>query len=103
MIALALILVALASAGPAFATVCVENASEDTWVFVAQSDNGPREVATLDPGGTLCSTGEAPMGTVAVFAAPTDLEGCTRRIPSGVTEHLLAFPNVDLCTWNRRN
>ena len=81
--------------------VCVENASGTPGIFVAHADGGPREVMRLAPGGRLCSDGDGPMGTVAVFAEPTDIEGCSRRVPTGSVERLEDFPNVDLCRWSR--
>lgn len=101
MLRLVLSLSAALTAAPALASVCVENASEETWLFVAHADDGPREIADLAPGATLCSVGDSPMGTVAVFVKPTDFEGCSRRVPRGATERLLSFPHVDLCTWDR--
>lgn len=95
---LALLLCTAASA--AAAGVCVQNASETPYVFVAHADDGPRKVSDLAPGETLCSPG-ARMGTVAVFAAIDDFEGCSRRVPPNATERLVLFPHVDLCTWER--
>lgn len=85
-----------AASGP----VCIENASETPWYFVAHADGGPRQGGPLDPGEQICSTG-GPMGTVAVFASPDDLEGCSRRVPAGAVERLIDFPHVDLCRWER--
>ncbi|MBT8409506.1 MAG: hypothetical protein KJN93_07765 [Alphaproteobacteria bacterium] len=82
------------------AAVCVENGTDATLIFVAQSDDGDRRVARLEPSGKLCSGGADP-GTVAVFARADDIEGCSRRVPAGATERLLAFPGVDLCSWER--
>ena len=95
-----LILAAFAAAPAAASGVCVENGSGTRWVFVADADDGPRRVEDLEPGETLCSPG-GQEGTVAVFAARDDLEGCSRRVPAGTTERLLAFPHVDLCAWER--
>lgn len=103
MLRLALSLSAALTATPALATVCVENAGDESWLFVAHADDGPREIAELAPGASLCSQGDSPMGTVAVFEERTDLEGCSRRVPHGATERLIAFPHVDLCTWARSN
>lgn len=85
----------------ASAAVCVENASEDAWLFIAHSDDGPREIAELAPGAALCSEGSA-KGTVAVFAGQDEIEGCSRRVPANTTERMIRFPHVDLCAWERK-
>lgn len=84
------------------AAVCVENGTDAAFIFVAHADDGARRLARLEPAGTLCSSG-ASSGTVAVFARAEDLEGCSRRVPAGAAERLLAFPGVDLCAWERHS
>ncbi len=82
-------------------SVCVENGTAETWIFVADADDGERMVETLTPGAQLCSQGlEA--GTVAAFVHADDLEGCSRRVPAGAVERLEAFPGTDLCEWARQ-
>ena len=93
---------ALCAAPLAAAPVCVENASDSPRYFVAHADGGPRQGRALPPGDRICSDGGGEMGTVAVFAAASDIEGCSRRVPAGSVELLLDFPHVDLCRWDRR-
>ena len=98
-----LMLPAVLAAPLAAAPVCVENASDSPWYFVAHADGGPREGKALTPGERICSDGDGTMGTVAVFESATAIEGCSRRAPAGAVEHLIDFPHVDLCRWERTN
>ena len=84
------------------AEICVANGTDENWLFVAEADDGPRKLAELSPGSQLCVLGDA-AGTVAVFASPDELEGCSRRVTAGFVEELSDFPSVDLCSWERHD
>ena len=100
---LLLLFLAIPAAPLAAAPVCVENASSSPWYFIAHADGGAREGKALSPGERICSDGSGSMGTVAVFEAATDIEGCSRRVPVGSVEQLIDFTHVDLCRWDRSN
>ncbi len=97
-IAATAIAMALLAATDAAAAVCVENASNQSWLFTAESDLGARASAVLAPDARLCLESLGP-GTVAVFAGADELEGCSRRVPGDSITRMLDFPGVDLCAW----
>ncbi len=80
--------------------VCVENGSDNTYLFTAEADDGARDVGELASGEQLCVSGVSE-GTVAVFERADDLEGCSRRVEAGSTHRLTNFPSVDLCSWTK--
>lgn len=81
--------------------VCVVNNSEHRLYFAAEAPGGPRELGTLAPGETLCSTaGSSGTGVVSVYEGPAGLEGCSRLVPSGTTEGLYRYANFDRCAWS---
>lgn len=93
---------------PAFADTpgqfCVENASEHEHVFTTETREGTRQVATLGPGGVLCSGAtQARDGVIGVFENAESFEGCGRIIPAGTRETLHAYSEFDRCHWGAHN
>ena len=97
-LALTLIALAFLPSTSAAAEICIENASDDGWLFTVDSDSGERAHATLATDARLCLEADGP-GTVAVFANAEELEGCSRRVPGDSITQMLDFPSVDLCAW----
>lgn len=95
-------LLLLANAGQASETsqLCIENGLETHALFTVEIDQGGRASADLAPDGRLCVSGDG-KGTIAVFADPEELEGCSRRVSADSVTRLTAFPNVDLCSWQK--
>lgn len=84
----------------ATAEFCVQNAAHAPHLFVAETREGDRRVATLQPGETLCSgKTEAPDGVVNVFESADALEGCGRILDTGETERFIAYAEFDRCEW----
>jgi hypothetical protein len=81
--------------------VCVENASDDELLFVAEADGDERILRVLGLGETLCA--EAPetggKGVVGVFESEDVLEGCSRLAVAGKPERLIRYMAFDNCTW----
>ncbi len=79
---------------------CVENAADHAYLFVAETREGERRVATLQPGELLCSgTTAATDGVVNVFESADALEGCGRILAKGETERFVAYAEFDRCEW----
>lgn len=80
---------------------CVTNKSEDTHLFAVDAGDVGRELQTLNPGETLC-TSEFPSpqnGFVSVFEDIEHDEGCSRLISAGKTEGLIKYADFDRCEW----
>lgn len=86
----------------AMGTVCVVNAAEDALFFAVEVGDGPRNVASLEPGGSLCSVeaSTATTGTVSVYEDAEAFEGCSRVIPIGTVEEMRKFAEFDRCAWS---
>jgi hypothetical protein len=101
--AVAIAMTPSAVAGNAETAVCVENASDDELLFVAEADGGERKVRTLSVGETLCA--DAPNtggnGAVRVFENENALEGCSRIAVAGKPERLIGYVAFDNCTWTK--
>lgn len=79
---------------------CVQNASDNAHLFVAETREGDRRIATLHPGETLCSGKTAAKdGVVNVFESADALEGCGRILNKGETERFIAYAEFDRCKW----
>lgn len=80
--------------------LCVRNESAMRYLFAADPRAAPRITAMLAPGGVLCAPDpDRQGGVVSVFAAPEDLEGCSRLVPPGDSEALRRYAEFDRCAW----
>lgn len=95
---------ALAAAPHAAAETCVENGTDARWFFAAEDRDGQRRTGWLDPAGTLCAGAPGAAGggrgVVSAFPDAGHLEGCSRLVPGGGTETLLAYADFDRCRWS---
>ena len=83
------------------ARTCIENSDAEPLYLTVDTGN-TRVAGWVDPGGMLCATADrAGRATVAAFTGPDVLEGCSRRVPAGVTERIMAYLGVDNCRWTR--
>jgi len=80
---------------------CIRNNSEESAIFAVDAAGQYREVATLAPGGQLCTPEfETPKGGfVSVFEFEDAIEGCSRLAPAGSTQVLRAYHAFDRCLW----
>lgn len=87
-------------AGPASAAeLCVSNGTSERLYFTVEAaGTGIRRGADLAPGESLCLPG-AEGGTVAAFDSAQSIEGCSRLVPAGRNDRLIAFARFDRCTW----
>ena len=85
----------------AVAETCVENAGAGELFFAVETPSA-RAAGWLPPGGTLCAQGNG-RATVSAFVGEDVFEGCSRRVPEGVTEILETYLGVDNCIWERRS
>lgn len=83
-------------------TVCVVNASQESYFFAVENADGDRKTATLAFNESLCSkTGTVlAKGTVSVFESENALEGCSRRVSRGTSELMLRYSEFDRCLWS---
>jgi cytochrome c2 len=82
------------------AGICVENGSEQTFLFAAEARGGERDVAELTPGGSLCVASQgADSGVVSVFESMDVVEGCSRLVTPGQQEVLVRYADFDRCEW----
>lgn len=94
-----LILVAFLSGPSVAADLCVSNGTGARLHFTVEAAaTGTRRAADLSPGETLCLKG-ASGGTVAAFESAASIEGCSRLVPAGQSDRLLAFARFDRCRW----
>jgi len=85
---------------PAFSdALCVTNASDTRHFFAVASDTGKRVADWLPPGAQLCLDTQAP-GIASVYESAEAFEGCSRRLPPGGSEQMLAYAPFDRCTWS---
>lgn len=87
--------------GPLLAAqLCVTNGSAARLFFTAEIRGEARRAAWLDPGQSLCVSGASRLGgTVGAFPDADVFEGCSRLVPPGGSETLLAYDAVDRCDW----
>lgn len=80
---------------------CVTNKSEETHLFAADAGDVGREIQTLNPGETLCTSefSSPQNGFVSVFEDIEHDEGCSRLISAGATEGLIKYADFDRCEW----
>lgn len=80
---------------------CVTNKSEETHLFAVDAGDVGRELQTLNPGETLCTSNfSSPQsGFVSVFEDIEHDEGCSRLISAGATEGLVKYADFDRCEW----
>jgi cytochrome c2 len=80
--------------------ICVENGSDQTFLFAAEARDGEREIADLPPGGSLCVASQAAgSGVVSVFKSRDVVEGCSRLVTAGQQEVLVRYADFDRCAW----
>lgn len=89
-----------ALAGPASAAeLCVSNGTGERLHFTVEAaGTGIRRGADLAPGEALCLP-DAEGGVVAAFESAESIEGCSRLVPAGRSDRLIAFARFDRCTW----
>lgn len=92
-------MILLMAPAPLLAEICIENAT-DSALYMTVETPSDRQAGWRAAGERLCASGSA-TGTVAAFTGPEVLEGCSRRVPDGATERLLAYIAVDACRWDR--
>lgn len=81
------------------AELCVANGTDQILHFTVESAaTGQRRAADLAPDQSLCLPGDAG-GTVAAFESAYSIEGCSRLVPAGQSDRLLAFARFDRCRW----
>lgn len=80
---------------------CVTNKSDETHLFAVDAGDAGRELQTLTPGETLCTSNfSSPQsGFVSVFEDIEHDEGCSRLISAGATEGLVKYADFDRCEW----
>lgn len=82
------------------AGICVENGSDQTFLFAAEARGGERDVAELTPGASLCVASQnAASGVVSVFKSMDVVEGCSRLVTAGQQEVLVRYADFDRCAW----
>ncbi len=82
------------------AGICVENGSDQTFLFAAEARDGARKVAELTPGTSLCVASQSDgSGVVSVFESMDVVEGCSRLVTSGQQEVLVRYADFDRCAW----
>lgn len=80
--------------------ICVVNATAETHLFAVETREGARELATLAPGGELCSEAtRAADGIVSIYESAEAIEGCSRIVPTGEAEQVLEYAEFDRCRW----
>jgi cytochrome c2 len=86
-------------------TICVQNASTQVYFFAVEAGEGTRMTKTLAAGDVLCTeaTDTAVDGMVSVFPEEDTFEGCSRLVPSGVTEKMMKYADFDRCRWSSNN
>ena|GEM_PF-1881500 len=89
----------LVAGAPGGAALCVNNATQESYHFTVRGiDSAGRAQGELGPGETLCLPFPG-RGVVAAFETAESLEGCSRLVPAGGREALLAFGRFDRCAW----
>ncbi len=86
-------------ASHAAAEICVENATEESFLFAVDAREGARRTARLAPGARLCAEGSG--GFVSVFDHADAAEGCSRLVaPPGGLRRLHRYASFDRCAWD---